>query len=514
MYSSYRYPKRTWARHGYVLAGKWAGEYLGGEEGGKLGEWAANEIVEDAERSELAQMKRKFESERVDFGTVRGKRKSRRVGQVIAGGKYKIQGKKNPNAKLVNRSAMSVFGKTKTKVTKTIAVPRLLRKQVKQILVGVQAQGSYTTIKEGYVGAIFTGAAVTPFVGDDLGVAQNQVLFGPNTQPPGRTLFNQLVNRLPSPTACSPVANTGLNYFTPAKILDAASVLFNQKTAAGNPYIQTGNLSTVADAGVGTPSTAQIGKLKINVLNSYVTFSIKNVSNRVVTMEIWECMPTQMFQESNPLVTLDSMLKSFNTENLDTSFEYADVNGANVNRALYETSLDPFAIAKRCHGFKFTWKKRVMILAPEETCIHSIRGPKGVFDFAKLQRSTNTAPQPIGLVTQNCLFKGWSVGVVIACSGDQVLSDSGLGGRKLFLGGGNAVLSMPVCVEIKEHYKLAVPEVAGFITQTAPLGRGQPLNLRKHKEVYLSLKEAGNNNYNVSNEVNPIAEGSANNQNQ
>jgi len=84
----------------------------------------------------------------------------------------------------------------------------------------------------------------------------------------------------------------------------------------------------------------------------------------------------------------------------------------------------------------------------------------------------------------------------------------------MFLGSGNLSLGMQVCVEVEESYKIAVPEIAGFISTAGAAGTLQQLNLRKHKYQVFSVKERGSNNYSVSNEVNPLAESAVSAQNQ
>jgi len=424
------------------------------------------------------------------------------------------------NRAAVTRTAMKVVGKTKTKRTPTVKVPSRLRKQIKQVLVGQQAVGTYKTIKEGYIGSIMPSVAGA-FNGDDLGAGNNQVYYGQSDWIPGKTWFNTLCT-MGLGIGASALSGAGMNYFTPAKILDAASVLFNEKTITRDPYVTTNNLSTVMNTNTGNPNPTQNGKLKINVLESYVKFSIKNVSNRVLTLEIWECMPTQMFQETNPLNTLKSIWDGFGTADptQHTAFEYADGSGTtNTVRGFYETGIDQLEIAKSHFDYKFTWKKRTMILPPDETCIHSIRGPKGIFDYSKLQRTNTTLPIPAPITTNTCLFKGWSVGVVMAVSGDQVLVQNGVnpsqGGRKNYTLGALAVMGAPLAIEVIESYKVAVPEVAGFLTTSALPGSRQMLNLRKHRTVVFSQKEGrleDNQRYSTSNEVNPLAEGPINNQ--
>jgi len=73
----------------------------------------------------------------------------------------------------------------------------------------------------------------------------------------------------------------------------------------------------------------------------------------------------------------------------------------------------------------------------------------------------------------------------------------------------------PIAIEIVESYKVAVPEIAGFLTTSALPGSRQMLNLRRHKTIVFSQKEGraeDNTRYSTSNEVNPLAEGPINNQ--
>jgi len=421
--------------------------------------------------------------------------------------------KSNPVNALVQRSSMKVTGKTAVKKTKKVKVPDLLRKQIKQVIVGHAAYGSYRTIKCGYVGSIYTTAGATPINGDDQDSNMRAVYFQStaNDTIPGRTLYNQLVQIGVEPAITTIVPGTGLNFFTPGKIIDAASVCFNGKTPSLSPYDTFGNLSTVTAVANGDPNVNSVGKLKINVLNSYAQFSIKNVSNRIVTMEIWECTPTLMFQPGNALASLVSSLTNLSsTANTDSAFlYYRPANGPSAQYSLYDPALDPCAIAKENFEFKFKWKKRLMQLNPEETCIHSIQGPKGILDYSKIVQTNQVTPDPGLQINRNTLFKNWSVSCIIGVSGDQVLATNpaGLtaGGRKIFETTTRST-GMPVAIEVQEFYKFSVPEVAGFRNADVVSGESQMLTFRKQKNVVLNAVEGGTFPYVLSNETAPILE--------
>ncbi|AMB42972.1 hypothetical protein [Circovirus-like genome DCCV-7] len=439
-----------------------------------------------------------------------------RLGTYILPQKKMPKGKANTAVRaqkaLVNRSSMVSKGKVRVKKTKTIKVSPRLRKQIKQVLVGQQARGSFTTIKNGFVGSLIGASGdIFTLAGDDLDKTQAQVVYGSGALSiPGRTLFNQLVDWRPSPTACAIVPQTGLNFFTPGKIIDAASVLFNKK-GYGQPYNVNGNLTVTYAKPGGQPIPTNPGKLKINVLSSSVQFTIKN---RVVSMDIWECTPTLKFQETNALQTVLTQSQTLTDDAaVDNSFEYFINRAAPVHKqtAILDPSVDMVALASSVMGLKFKWKKRSMVLAPEETCIHSITGPKGILDYSTL---TTTVPNTAGTaatsgVILDSLVKGWSVSCIIACHGDYVQPISASQGGRFVWAAAAGVLGMPVAVEVKETYHIAVPEVAGFLTQDGGAGSVQMLNLRKKRIAVWNQQQVGNTAYTVSNEVNPLAEGAS-----
>jgi len=352
--------------------------------------------------------------------------------------------KMNPEKALVNRSAMKVTGETKVKkAPPKLKITAEFRESVKDVLRSASASGVYKVIKAGYIGSLVKDVAGV-FAGDDMGSTHSAIAYSSPTEPSGsRTLFNALVTfQVGGNSVLRP--NTGLNFFTPAKIIDAASVLFNNKTP-GNPYSSTtNNLATNFQPSTGLPIPTNPGSLKVFVKDSFAQFTIKNVSFRVVSLDIWECTPTLKFQNVPALSALTAMYSAQSeTASQDTNIAY--YNGVAGSAGLqstmfFERNLDPLYCASKI-GFPFKWKKRTMILAPQETCIHKIQGPKGEFDFAKIT-SLDTAVPANTVYNFNTIMKGWSVSCIMSINGDQVLQSSGqsLGGRDTYYSGGNTVL--------------------------------------------------------------------------
>lgn len=403
-----------------------------------------------------------------------------------ASSKKNMTGSRKANNMLVDKSSMVVTGKTKTKRQKIVKVSAKFRAGVKQVLSGDTARGTYTTLIQGYIGSAIVNGGSNWITFADLAQSQRGVLLPGSLNPVGsRTLWNCLALNNPgaAPTA---LTLSGFNYFTPAKVLDAASVLFNSKTI-GDPYLRSGNLSEVLVGATGIPQTS-LPTLKINIIGSSVVWRMKNVSNRVVNVEIWECMSTLKYGNSPPLQSLYGQDQVFNQTANDNPVRYVFGGLARTNY-YYEQGFDPVAVAKKYNGFPWTWKKRTMVMQPDETCIHTIRGPSGVLDFRKLVSADALGNHTVNL---DCMLKGFSVGCIVSVVGDQVYKPTvtgATGGRDVYTSATAAQtrLGMPISVEIEEKYRIAVPEIAGYITQNGAAGSTQQLNMRKNRFIFNNL---------------------------
>lgn len=428
------------------------------------------------------------------------------------------QMKTNPEKALVNRSAMKVTGKLAIKkAPRKAKISAEFRESVKTVLRSAGSSGHYKTIKSGIVGNLIKDLN-GGIIGDDMGSTHTALLHPAYTMPSGsRTLYNALFSWVAGGDS-SLIPNTGLNYFTPAKIIDAASVLFNNKRPA-NPYSSTiNNLATTFNIATGANVPTNPGSLKVDIKDSFVKFTIKNCSYRVITMDIWECTPTLKFQNVPALSALAGLINAQSevAAGNDTNISYwtGNATSSTLNQNLYyENNIDPLYCASKI-GFPFKWKKRTMILAPFETCIHNIQGPKGTFDFSKITSFDTTAPIASTVYNFNTLMKGWSVSCVISVHGDQIVQTGGVstGNRDShYSTSTNNRISCPVAIEVEETYSIAVPEIAGFISAGGAAGSQQLLNNRKPKLViWNSLAQNLVTNLNISsNEVNPAASISA-----
>lgn len=432
--------------------------------------------------------------------------------KAVGPSRKKIKLMPSVNNRLVNKSAMSVKGKAAVKRKKTLKVSRRLRESIHQVLSGASARGTYTVLRTGLVGSCMaTGGGSLSL--STMGSNQIVALFSdPGVTPIGsRSLWNCLAQHTigGSPGA---LALSDMNYFTPAKILDAASVLFNEK-APSNPYLTANNLSETTLVATGAPVESS-PTLKINIISSSVVWRMKNVSNRIANIEIWECTPTLKFQPINALNALSQQLVAFQSGAIDEPVEYYTGTGSGTINGgyLFEQAYDPLAVSKAYQGFPFKWKKRTMVLHPDETCVHTIKGPKGILDFRNLVTSD---PAGVGsLVQLNPLLKNYSVSCVISVNGDQVLKPgiSSQGTKDHFYAGSGVGFGLPISIEVEERYRIAVPDIAGFRTAALAAGGRQQLNFRKNRYKFwnqLPVQTATNtavNGYVVSSKENFVAD--------
>jgi len=411
--------------------------------------------------------------------------------------------KTKPVNQMVNKSKKKVTGKVTLNKDHKVKVSEYLKAAIKQTMASTTAVGTYTQRSMGYFGYGLGNPADITIAGTALGGTDIGAIFpgyqGSNGQ---RCLFNQLYTYNPG-AATTAIPGTELNFFTPGKIWHAASVLFNQKTNAVNPYAVSNNLGTSYVAASGIVNTATTNTLKLNVMSSMVQMSLKNTSNRVVTLEIWELEPTLKFQLDNPLQSLKALSDTVNDDGTIVKQWYV-LNGVlGQQNSILDSFFDPVAQMQKC-GFKFRGKKRSMVLAPDETCVHSIKGPSGILDWKDMVVD--------GGLQQFHMQKNWSVGCIVSVVPDMVckvgLADTGSKSVLFPAIGNSGYLNLPIAVEMTEYYKIAVPEIAGFVTNHAAALTRQTLNQRRTRNVIFNLQgghglvAAGD--YEVSNEENPL----------
>lgn len=377
--------------------------------------------------------------------------------------------------KLAGRASMKYqTKKLKAKKIKKVRVPRKLRKQIGQVLSGKHLFGKYVTCRMGAIGVCNVDAQPASIA-----------LFNTGARPGHFTLnsagncnsysswFMPIAQGAPTNSASTSSnydSGAAFTYFHPAKFMDAASVMWNQKAVSNTGWLtQVGNIQTRVDTTTGAiGDTNRTSNVIFDIVNSYVQFEIKNNSQRELQIRILKCTPKNKVSTTYPLDTLITGVGEDSTENGGL----LQFGGQNVNDALLSIKDIPY--------FSGNFKYDVMqiLIKPGETCKHSIQGPKNVkFDTRHFLINALDGEQYNMKGTMNCLF--------------QVLPDMQVDDTVLWPGrfmgsdtAASALMRLPLSVEVTECFKLKVPEAAGFIKNNTAAGTTQLLNLKRPINVY------------------------------
>lgn len=363
-----------------------------------------------------------------------------------------------------------------TKGKKKVKVSTKLKKQIKQVITGEGVYGEFVKMYNGTIGVLQAPHGTSP---PQSGVScpdfgAQYFSYYPDSTNGSTNNMTHWATPLENGSGLSVSQYTigkEFVYFTPAKVLDAASVLWNKKTGAQSPWSEVGNLNTRSSSGV--PTNATFPNLKIQVRSCHVEFELKNNSQRAVTVVIRHCTPKMKVAPAYPLNTLINGLAA---DVASTGPIIADTVGAQ----LYTSPIIPWTAVP---NFNNTWKYETVtiVIKPGETCTHTLKGPSNKeFDFSKYTYN--------GTDFMSSIVKG-SVCAVMSVIPDLVVADnpaSVVNRTSRFIGVDSTVAD-PISLQIKEVYKLYMPEVVGFTNFAVATGSTQPLDLRQTRKAYLNF---------------------------
>lgn len=404
---------------------------------------------------------------------------------------------------LAGRATMTRINTKVTKATKKkgVRVPKKLKKQIKQVLKSKMIYGEYKEEKV-FLGGYTIGnsAAVTKPQKSVLGMASQYMMSFPGNAGVGapgisnsRCLFQCFsIKKDDAHLPASYSESDVMMYFHPLKILNAASVLWNDKPIRNGWLVEGGNITTRVDSATGAVDNSLIQNVKIDIVDSFVTFEIKNHSGRSLVLQIFHCYPKTKVAKSTALTSFIDSINEDGKKNgpltLD-NYGYAD--------------LIPFLDPGDSKQFRENWKyERVnIIIKAGETCKHTLQGPKNfTYDFSKLYLNGEDLNNFIPKHTCNVM-----IGVVP----EVVLRETDyLPGRLLQHNVvDKAYLGLPFTVRVQETFKLRCPENAGFIEKAVSAGDGQTLNLRRFKKAFIDFSNQNYDpsvTYNTVDEENPL----------
>lgn len=425
------------------------------------------------------------------YGGVSKKRSvERRSGTAKATHYVKL--KRNVIKQQATRSTSKTKGRKKVKSIvhrkKSVYVAPKLRKKIKKVIAGLEIRGTYKTVRQGSIGLISRNGTASPDIEYRVGnmggytstinSIKTPSIIGSNS----RWWFNQAMSG-------DNDFRTGddFQFFTPLKILDAASVLWNQKVASPEYQILTGNLNTVHNQATGAPDAGTLAApnvkgLKVHVIYSSVSFIIKNNTQRSMQIGMYKCVPNIKFPSTLPLNSfVNAVIEEVDNGAASANSALVSVVGPAGGPPLPKDGLVamPQVQPNQFRGFRSEWKyeKVVIKIAPGETTTQYCQGPKDyLLDYNKLYVS--------GTDEGEKAYKQTSMSVMFELIPDLThatanVIPAGQSGRWIPTRLANDKLVDPISIQWTETYTLGMPEVVGFQNDPASVTASGVQNLNK-----------------------------------
>lgn len=386
-----------------------------------------------------------------------------------------------------------------------VKVSRPLRKKIQKVIDGESFKGTYHTSRYGTIGITTSG---TSGVGAGL-VDENETMGGyldqlafqrHNLDADGNTRywFSHALQSTDISGTAGLVQGSEWQFFSPLKIVDAASVLWNSKLAAEDYASQTGNLNTVhvESTGlpvVGTQTNPNIKGLKIMIQNSYVKFKFKNNSQRAMTLCVYNVVPKIKFPAQTPLQAFqDAIIAEADGAN-SAYMSAVTVNHTSTQQAqalFANPAVEPNMFKTFTSSYKY--EKVLIKIAPGETCSHSLQGPKGYeLDYGKLWDA--------GVNKQSFAYKGTTMFCMISIIPDMAFMTAGINttnqgvtGRYVANLSAQDKIADPVSIQWEEIYRLSIPEITGFKTAAGAAGTMQVLNKKLPRRAFGNFTKVSN----------------------
>jgi len=408
----------------------------------------------------------------------------------------------------------------KVKGKRKVRVSSLLRKKIKQVIQSKNVYGEFHTVRHGNIGIM-----------RDTGFTSGQFI---NMTMAGYGSSNLAVLKLPDPLptdfrilwSCMTFNGTQFStgydwlFFNPLKVMDAASILWNQKVPGQDYTNQTGNfqmktvIATGAPVAVGTAQDPQLTMNTIHVVNSFVQLEFKNLSNRGYHMKIYLCVPKQTFSETTPLSTF---YDSLNTEGEDAntglfSGTASGMSTPTTRDAMFFNPQVPLKITPTFNAM-FSYETVELDIAPFETVCHSIQGPKNMdYDYNKFFNGTRDQTgkmwkkSTVAMIIELVPDLQWAG---IGSAFGRILPPTGSVGPPIVGGIPNNGTGMPIVMEVRETFKLTMPDNVGFIGRVLAAGNIQMNNLKYNAKFYANwtnstLVDATNPQYSIHTREDPV----------
>lgn len=309
---------------------------------------------------------------------------------------------------------------------KRVKVPKLLRKQVNQILKPSDNVGTFMEIH---------GQRV---VLKDLGQSLKQIGY----------------------------SSKGVrgNMFDPVFVQYAAAVLFRGKSGILDPALVTSDIFNNK-------------VLKVNVLKQHVTFRMKNNTARVMNIKLYIVSPKSILPHTETGDAAIYWIDSMKNEEGATNVDKRNLGLATPN-TLYATPYMSKMFMQR-----YSVDQTTIVLEPGKEYQHTVEGPAKVYDFAKYFQADTGGGGAQDLENNQKFTKS----AFITCYYDLAGTGNGDSTRGVNMYAGSETNGYGLLVESTIYMKIVQPDLTGFEYPSTGVLNGlkQDLTFRKVNPYYL-----------------------------
>lgn len=400
-----------------------------------------------------------------------------------------------PFAPTTTRAGKRVKNKKAVKFSykKVVKVSKRLRKKIEKVLVAKMVIGHVKQIYTGAIGAFEGQPNETATLSMGGLTSLRGVPAASNSQYVWQTMYN-------ADLAGIPTYNVGTDFrlFSAPRILDAASILWNNKTPALDYSVTAGNFHGLVDAnGVPTYDAAKTGGgPQIMVVKAKATFVFKNNSQRTHYLKMLVCKSKRV---ANGVSPLDTWAAGMGIETADAS-NATQFNNQTIifGPTATASGLEPAipvsvigAMPNISKSFQSTWKYETveMCIEPGQIVTQVVHGPRHQeYDWSRLYTT--------GTSTQLMAYPKFDRWVMFVGNLDLVTDSIGRVGHHFGVAGATDDKRL-IAVEMTLDTVLAMPESTGFLGNT---GAGtantmQPLNARRPRNALLNFTNSINATY-------------------
>nr|UOF80453.1 putative capsid protein [Cressdnaviricota sp.] len=296
-------------------------------------------------------------------------------------------------------------------------------------------------------------------------------------------------------TSCCPNIGSGAGetLFSPLEVLDAASVLFNNKTASQDAK------ATASGLGVSVGIDSLDGRTeKIQVLKSSYSIVFKNNTRRTIIMQLYEVTPKN---RQNVVEMGSAGSQWYNCMTNEATVPAGSLMTSAINLA-GATPNTLYVTPKTCKPYMKLWnvERHDITLDPGQTYDHYMEGPTGLYDFAKYWKpdATGSADEFYNHIPSKTrsVFATYRYDIVARAGPDNT---AGLPGRW-----GSDILNEGLYMEYRKYFKLTCPETTGGIMPSTTVTSGstaaKQFYLNGIKDVYYH-KSWNEGNYAVARRI-------------